>query len=141
MIGFLPIVLVFAIPPENIYLLNVLIRIFIYLLALFVGVFLVALFDQSRTSVVLIIDNPPVVETTRIIFARLIFKKQKTLGNAVWVEVIYNDLDLVVQVGTKEYQTITVMFIPYSKANIPVAENICTRVASALHLKNKGYIP
>lgn len=141
-IGFMPMLLVMIITPEFIHSWSDSTLISLYIFTLIVSIFSIICLRSLETSVALVTSCPPTVEITRVSFGRFISKKQKTLKDAIWTQVEYADeMLLAVKVGTREHKTITVMFVPYSKENIPVAEKICERVASALHLRNKGYIP
>jgi len=139
-IGFLVPYLTLTLRPKLLPSLDETIIWAIYLLALIFGGLLALAVWTLRTSVTLIVGDPPIVETTRTWFWRLSTSKRLPLERAAWSRVVYaDDMLLAIEIGTHGHQTTTVMCVPYSEANISIAENLCKRVATALHLENKGY--
>jgi hypothetical protein len=110
------------------------------LLAIVFGALIALFFGSLESSVALQVSKPPLLITTRTWFGKLKTTKRIPLNNVAWARVIYTDeMLLSVEVGTHGHQTTSVVCVPYSEQNIPVAEQLCEKVASALRLENKGY--
>jgi hypothetical protein len=110
------------------------------LLAIVFGALIALFFGSLKSSVALQVSEPPLLISTRTWFGNFKTTKRIPLKNVAWARVIYADeMLLSVEVGTHGHQTTSVLCVPYSEQNIPVAEQLCQNVASALRLENKGY--
>lgn len=88
----------------------------------------------------LVASVPPVLVIESRWFGRFTFEKKVTLNEVKWVRVVYaGDAFLHVEVGTWGHQTTVVCPIPYSSANIALAESVSKEIAKFLYLTDKGY--
>ena len=110
------------------------------LLAPILGALIALYFGTLESSVAIEVSEPPLLITTRTRFGKFKSTKRTALTNVVWARVVYaEEMLLSVEVGTHGYQTTSIVCVPYSEQNIPVAEQLCAKVASALRLENRGY--
>lgn len=110
------------------------------IVALIFGALSTLALGTLELAVTIELSDPPVLVTTRTLFAKLTRIRRIPLPNVVWARVVYVDeMLLAVQVGTHGHQTTNIVCVPYSEQNIPVADKLCARVAEALSLECLAY--
>lgn len=129
---------------------NVFTEINIFAESVFVWLAVYLIVASPRQSIVIFNSSPPALVRTRQSFGIFQSTNRTPLHRAAWVQIkdwgTGRSPKLIVEIGSHDYLTTTVLSVDHPVLSIPEAERtieelktLCTRVADFLQIEDKGF--